>query len=455
VDYDALIHHIAFTSVHAWLVTDYHAGGSYQGELAESWQSSPDFKEWKFVLRPGMTFENGDPITTDNVIDSWIRVVRILNAKGSPPSVFVNLVGYADFPGKTQTISGMTHDDRSITLRYSKPMPKLLDDLAFGLYAVVHPSCFDRKTGQWLDKRKTIASGAYRVQEWDDQHLLLALRKDYPASLRHPRPLSRVEIRWDAQRPGSPDLVIAHSRSDLAAQGYSFYGGAESHIGYLRVQSWTDPASPLANRDFRRSLRDAFYEELEKQSVHPVRSFFPLAIKGVHEMPATADPTQASLPSAAKQARIRFCPFSASMPLAAEGSEAMKNAANRFGMRFEIADTKLKDLIAEWGPGAHRFKEEISGFGTSIDLDDPDGDIRFMIRSKEGVCLPDPTGKAVAATAQSPIDAQKVNEILWADAIIWPVVHYSQGLWTKPNLDTSLMNRQVNSIPLQLLGWKN
>src|SRR5438128_679570 len=35
--------------------------------LAESWTESPDGVTYEFVLRPGITFHNGDPVTTEDV----------------------------------------------------------------------------------------------------------------------------------------------------------------------------------------------------------------------------------------------------------------------------------------------------------------------------------------------------------------------------------------------------
>ncbi|VFA88732.1 Putative binding protein ygiS precursor [Gordonia paraffinivorans] len=35
--------------------------------LAESWEVSPDGRRWIFLLRPGITFHNGDPLTAADV----------------------------------------------------------------------------------------------------------------------------------------------------------------------------------------------------------------------------------------------------------------------------------------------------------------------------------------------------------------------------------------------------
>ncbi|MEM6465696.1 MAG: ABC transporter substrate-binding protein, partial [Pseudomonadota bacterium] len=51
-------------------LTEVAADGSLKGELAESWEASPDAKVWTFNLRQGVTFHNGKPFGADDVIES-------------------------------------------------------------------------------------------------------------------------------------------------------------------------------------------------------------------------------------------------------------------------------------------------------------------------------------------------------------------------------------------------
>ncbi len=51
-------------------LTEVAADGTLKGELAESWEASPDAKTWTFNLRSGVTFHNGKPFGADDVIES-------------------------------------------------------------------------------------------------------------------------------------------------------------------------------------------------------------------------------------------------------------------------------------------------------------------------------------------------------------------------------------------------
>ena len=51
-------------------LTEVAADGTLVGELAESWEASPDAKTWTFNLRQGVTFHNGKAFGADDVIES-------------------------------------------------------------------------------------------------------------------------------------------------------------------------------------------------------------------------------------------------------------------------------------------------------------------------------------------------------------------------------------------------
>ncbi len=51
-------------------LTEVKADGSLGGELAESWEATPDAKVWTFKLRKGVTFHNGKDFGADDVIET-------------------------------------------------------------------------------------------------------------------------------------------------------------------------------------------------------------------------------------------------------------------------------------------------------------------------------------------------------------------------------------------------
>ncbi|KJZ19378.1 ABC transporter substrate-binding protein [Loktanella sp. S4079] len=94
-------------------LTENGADGSLKGELAESWEASPDAKVWTFNLRQGVTFHNGKSFGADDVIESLQLHVAEGSKSGAQPIVsaitemkkitehqvqFTLASGNADFP---------------------------------------------------------------------------------------------------------------------------------------------------------------------------------------------------------------------------------------------------------------------------------------------------------------------------------------------------------------------
>ncbi len=440
IHYDAFVHHIAFTSVYSGLVTQYRKG-EYLGVLAEKWEASKDHRVWSFQFRKGVTFETGEEIQPSHLIASWNRVMQIQKRRGSEAGFFDKLEP-----------DGISHDDSSITLRFREPFPRLLDTIGFGLYSVIHPQCFDRDTGDWKCERSVISSGPYKVAKWDHSEVLLELRKEYPTSLRHPSAIQSVAIIWDKEQRLLSDLVIGASKEDLTAQNYIFYGGAESDIAFIRCQSWTDKKSVCHDAELRKALRQAFYTELERLGLHVTRSFFPLAIPGIRE-PST-DSTVTDALSRVKGKNVSYRVFAPDVPFLSACTTALSSAATSLGLRFRDEFGPKRQMIADLAPNLPSYTNDLVSIVTGILIDDPEADVRFMFKSKEGIRLPDPTGRAAMELSKVKPDLQRINEALWDDAIIWPVMHFAGGMWAKAHYDFSMLNTVLPPAAIHWIGQR-
>lgn len=82
--------------------------------LAESWEVSPDGRRWIFLLRPGITFHNGDPLTAADVEFSFRRIIdeELSNA------------------WKLAAIESVTAlDERRVEFTVTDPTPNLLTNI--------------------------------------------------------------------------------------------------------------------------------------------------------------------------------------------------------------------------------------------------------------------------------------------------------------------------------------
>jgi peptide/nickel transport system substrate-binding protein len=98
--------------------------------LAESW-ATLDPLRWRFHLRHGVRFQNGDPFTADDVVFSADRV----RAKGS------NLLTYVDADVKVVKV-----DDYTVDFVLTKPNPLLMSQ--WGIWYIM-----DKK---WCEENNTV-----------------------------------------------------------------------------------------------------------------------------------------------------------------------------------------------------------------------------------------------------------------------------------------------------------
>ena len=93
--------------------------------------------------------------------------------------------------------------------------------------------------------------------------------------------------------------------------------------------------------------------------------------------------------------------------------------------------------------------------GTGILIEDPKDDIRFMFLSKEGIQLPDSDGRIHEELNNAEFNPQKINQLIWEQAIVWPINHFAFGLWARRDtFDFSEINLVLPPTDFQWLGYK-
>lgn len=424
---------VPFGSVYAGLVSN-REKGRYRGVLAESWEASPDMRRWVFRLRRDMRFETGEPVTSEDLARSWLRLERMARAEGTRGLMFDLLEGYSPaFPGSVAR--GLRFEADSVTLSFREPYPELLATLSDPMYAVVHRDCWDASDA-WRCEYRAVASGPYRVARWDDHGLELALRPEFPKDLRHERAPDRIRLLWDKKDRASAELVYGSSRDDLSGRGYRFMGGMDSSVAFVACRDWAKGGTLCADRAARAALRHGFYRELGARGLKGANSFFPLTVPGIKEFPETV------VTGVQRRHAVIFHPMGGRLPVLAETAAALGGAARGLGWGFEIEERKAG-------------KADVCNIHvrvTDIPLDQPERAIRLMFLAKSGARLPDPTGRAAKELKRKDLDLQALNAVLWDDAVVWPLAHFAWGTWAKEGFDFSKVNLALTTPALHWIG---
>ncbi len=171
------------------------AGGKLAPALAERWEH-PDMLTWKFYLRKGVTFHNGNPFTAADVKFSFERL-------GDPEvSEFINT-------GKS--IAGIDIiDDYTVVIRTEKHIPWFANNM-HQIFIMDKESTESRDPGEV--GIKPIGTGAYKVVEWvKGSYLMLEANEDYwegvPAlKTIDVRPITESSTRFAALVSGQVELV--------------------------------------------------------------------------------------------------------------------------------------------------------------------------------------------------------------------------------------------------------
>lgn len=453
MDYDLSEHHSAMRSVFASLVSMYHVGKIYP-QVASSWKTSNDSKNWMLKIDDKWTFANHERVTPAIVLKNFKRIIILNNRSNSKSGVLEFLEGAEDLKDFNTEIKGLSITDDSIIFNFTKSMPDFLEKISFGLYGIAHPSDYN-ENGEWIDKKKGITSGLYRITDWSEGTFNLEVRPEM-IKKNDIKVIRKVEFNFskDFYETLKSDLMIREKFNPLINLDEWTFGSTrtENAITYVKVMKWDVTGSYFNNRSNRQRLRSLFYESLKEEGFNPTLSFFPLTIKNVKAFDYKATNIE-NFPNQTFSSQ----PYFYSVGVLPNGK---KELGKIFENGFKSFTKKLNTspVITEFPENESLEKQlfDIQFLGTAVLIDDPMDDIRFMFRSKEGIKLPDETGEILELLNHRDFDVQKVNQLLWDQAIIWPIRHSTTGFWIKNNskIDLSELNTVMHPIDFQFVLWQ-
>lgn len=213
--------------------------------LAESWTNT-DPITWRIKLRSGVTFQDGAPLTAEDVIYSLTRVKDILN---SP----------APFTGNVGAIASMSAiDPLTIEFKTKSPTPDFIEQV--GLVYVVQKKVAEGKTIEAFNNGSAaIGSGPYKIKEWvPGDHVTLVRNDKYWG--RKPafdnvivKFIANDAARVAALRSGSVDLIDAVPPNDVKTlektKGIRLSSIASARLVYLALDSSRDESPFIVGAD--------------------------------------------------------------------------------------------------------------------------------------------------------------------------------------------------------------
>ena len=189
--------------------------GKPQPGMAERWEMTPDRKTYTFHLRPNTTWSDGAPLTTQDFIYSWKRVLTPEFGADYASQLYVvkNAQQYHEGTLKDFRQVGVTAvDDRTLRVELENPTPYFIDLCAFTAFYPVPQRIVEKHGTAWIKPGSLIGNGSYTLEDWllDDR---ITLRRN--------------ERYWDAANVPMKSIEILPISEPNTAINYFLTGQAD------------------------------------------------------------------------------------------------------------------------------------------------------------------------------------------------------------------------------------
>ena len=162
-------------------LTNQDASGKVVPGVAESWQSS-DNKTWIFTLRKDARWSNGEPVTADDFVYSWQRLVDPKTS--SPFAWFAGLSGIENADAIAKGSMGVDKlgvtalDKHRLKVTLVRPVPYFPSLTAnFSLYPV-SKTVIAQHGSNWTQPANLVGNGAYKLQDRVVNEKIVLMRND-------------------------------------------------------------------------------------------------------------------------------------------------------------------------------------------------------------------------------------------------------------------------------------
>lgn len=243
-----------------------------EGQMAQSYQLSPDGKTLEFVLRDGIKWHDGEAVTGDDIKWSVEYALKVPSLNAVFSATFKSLDGVqAYMDGTADNVSGIVVDGNKITMTFSKAAPDAL--LTFTQFAPLpkkHLKDADPNTFQQASFfQNPIGSGPFKVKEVQmKNYTILEPNADYwngvPAYSVHLNPSagdSDANLVTNA-KAGQLDYAYTKNIADIKAlEGTPGLNIQQVDVRYTRLlyinkfPKADGKPSPLSDKRVRQAIR--------------------------------------------------------------------------------------------------------------------------------------------------------------------------------------------------------
>ena len=276
-------------------LTIHNAKAEVEPGAAESWTISPDGKVYTFKLRAGATWSDGSPVTANDFVFSWQRIVDPATAAEYAYMLapVVNAEDVTAGKKKPSELGVKALDDMTFEVTLNAPTPYLLEMLTHQATYPVSKANVEAKGAEFVKPGNLVSNGAYTLAEF--------VPNDHVKAVKNPKfyDAANVKIdvvnyiptedrstamkRFEAGELDSNDDIPTEQLTDLKAKF-----GDQVHLGpYLGTYYYVYKIgkAPWDNVKLRHAIseaidRDYLAEKVWQNTMIPAYSFVPPGISG-------------------------------------------------------------------------------------------------------------------------------------------------------------------------------
>lgn len=152
-------------------LTSPDASGRPTPAAAESWSVSDDGLTWTFLLRPNQKWSDGVPLTADDVVYSFQRLLNPVTAS-QYPYLFHAIENAEAITRGSKLVTDLgvrassTHE---VKITLNSPAPFLPELLSNGFAVLVPKHVIEAQDDAWTAPGTMVSNGAYTLKDWRPQ----------------------------------------------------------------------------------------------------------------------------------------------------------------------------------------------------------------------------------------------------------------------------------------------
>lgn len=271
---------------------------SIEPDLAEDFRVDVTGRVYTFILRDGITFHDGTPITAEDFKYSIERAADPALNSETAPLYLSDILGVTEkLNGEAEEVSGVeVVDERTIRIRTDEHKEYFLAKLTYPSAAIVDRRTVEPLGFDWWMSDDINGSGPYRLARWEREEVVVLQRfDDYhsPAALEYVvSPLAALpgvgglamylSDAWDAIPVGTGSLNFVRESETLSSQLFEFPQLTTYYLGVDGAQPPFD--DPDVRRAFLMALdRERLIEVVYDGNVEFAKGLLPPGMPGYSE----------------------------------------------------------------------------------------------------------------------------------------------------------------------------